>query len=214
MDLIIGTQIVAKGWHFPHLTLVGVVDADLGLAGGDLRAAERTLQLLHQVAGRAGRAEAPGRVLLQSFTPEHPVMRRADPATSTLSCAERQTSGAAGPAALRPAGGADRVGAEEEREVESVARDLGLAAPGGDGVEVLARRRRRWPCCAAATAVACWSKPAARRIYKARFQAGWRASKCLARCDFTWISTPTAFCDFSPLSQAVRRVASAANSLW
>ena len=56
VDLIIGTQIVAKGWHFPHLTLVGVVDADLGLAGGDLRAAERTVQLLHQVAGprRAG----------------------------------------------------------------------------------------------------------------------------------------------------------------
>ena len=75
VDLIIGTQIVAKGWHFPHLTLVGVVDADLGLAGGDLRAAERTVQLLHQVAGRAGRAEAPGRVLLQTFRPEHPVMQ-------------------------------------------------------------------------------------------------------------------------------------------
>ena len=74
IDLIIGTQIVAKGWHFPHLTLVGVVDADLGLAGGDLRASERTVQLLHQVAGRAGRAEAPGRVLLQTFSPEHPVM--------------------------------------------------------------------------------------------------------------------------------------------
>ncbi|NVN32126.1 primosomal protein N', partial [Endobacter medicaginis] len=72
VDLVIGTQIVAKGWHFPHLTLVGVVDADLGLSGGDLRAAERTVQLLHQVAGRAGRAEAPGRVLLQSWMPEHP----------------------------------------------------------------------------------------------------------------------------------------------
>ncbi len=62
MDLIIGTQIVAKGWHFPHLTLVGVVDADLGLAGGDLRAAERTVQLLHQVAGRAwaGGGAGPG----------------------------------------------------------------------------------------------------------------------------------------------------------
>ncbi len=56
VDLIIGTQIVAKGWHFPHLTLVAVVDADMGLSGGDLRAAERTVQLLHQVAGRAGRA--------------------------------------------------------------------------------------------------------------------------------------------------------------
>ncbi len=74
IDLVIGTQIVAKGWHFPHLTLVGVVDADLGLAGGDLRAGERSLQLLHQVGGRAGRAAAAGRVLLQSYAPEHPVI--------------------------------------------------------------------------------------------------------------------------------------------
>ncbi len=75
IDLLIGTQIVAKGHHFPHLTLVGVVDADLGLYGGDLRAAERTFQLLHQVAGRAGRAERPGRVLLQTAEPGHPVMQ-------------------------------------------------------------------------------------------------------------------------------------------
>ncbi|HEX2115548.1 MAG TPA: primosomal protein N' [Alphaproteobacteria bacterium] len=75
IDLLVGTQIVAKGHHFPMLTLVGVVDADLGLAGGDLRAAERTYQLLHQVAGRAGRAGRPGRVLLQTHMPEHPVMR-------------------------------------------------------------------------------------------------------------------------------------------
>ncbi len=74
-DLLIGTQIVAKGHHFPMLTLVGVVDADLGLGGGDLRAAERTYQLLHQVGGRAGRAERPGRVLLQTYMPEQPVMR-------------------------------------------------------------------------------------------------------------------------------------------
>jgi primosomal protein N' (replication factor Y) len=74
VDLIIGTQIIAKGHHFPHLTLVGVVDADLGLSGGDLRAAERTYQLLHQVAGRAGRAEKPGRVLIQSYDPTRPVM--------------------------------------------------------------------------------------------------------------------------------------------
>ncbi|MGH7060921.1 MAG: hypothetical protein ACREFH_11070, partial [Stellaceae bacterium] len=70
-----GTQIVAKGHHFPLLTLVGVVDADLGLTGGDLRAAERTYQLLHQVAGRAGRAERPGRALLQTYLPEQPVMQ-------------------------------------------------------------------------------------------------------------------------------------------
>jgi primosomal protein N' (replication factor Y) len=75
IDVLIGTQVVAKGHHFPLLTLVGVVDADLGLAGGDLRAAERTFQLLHQVAGRAGRAERPGEVFLQTYMPEHPVMR-------------------------------------------------------------------------------------------------------------------------------------------
>ncbi len=74
IDLLIGTQIIAKGHHFPLLTLVGVIDADLGLAGGDLRAAERTYQLLHQVAGRAGRAQLAGRVLLQTYMPEHPVM--------------------------------------------------------------------------------------------------------------------------------------------
>ena len=73
VDLIIGTQIIAKGYHFPLLTLVGVVDADLGLAGGDLRASERTFQLLYQVGGRAGRVAA-GRVLLQTFWPEHPVI--------------------------------------------------------------------------------------------------------------------------------------------
>ncbi|MFQ5956120.1 MAG: primosomal protein N', partial [Kiloniellales bacterium] len=75
IDILIGTQIVAKGHNFPMLTLVGVIDADLGLIGGDLRAAERTYQLLHQVAGRAGRAERPGRVIVQTADPEHPVMR-------------------------------------------------------------------------------------------------------------------------------------------
>ena len=74
-DLVIGTQLVAKGHHFPHLTLVGVVDADIGLANGDPRAAERTFQLLNQVAGRAGRGENPGRALLQTFQPDHPVLR-------------------------------------------------------------------------------------------------------------------------------------------
>ncbi len=74
-DLVIGTQLVAKGHHFPHLTLVGVVDADIGLANGDPRAAERTFQLLNQVAGRAGRGERPGRALLQTFQPDHPVLR-------------------------------------------------------------------------------------------------------------------------------------------
>ena len=75
IDLLIGTQIISKGYHFPYLTLVGVVDADLGLAGGDLRASERTYQLLYQVAGRAGRAERPGRVILQTYMPDHPVIQ-------------------------------------------------------------------------------------------------------------------------------------------
>ncbi|MEM6895745.1 MAG: primosomal protein N', partial [Pseudomonadota bacterium] len=74
-DIIIGTQLVAKGHNFPLLTLVGVIDADLGLQGSDLRAAERTFQLMRQVAGRAGRKERPGQALLQTFQPEHPVMR-------------------------------------------------------------------------------------------------------------------------------------------
>lgn len=75
VDIVIGTQVVAKGHNFPMLTLVGVVDADLGLENGDLRAGERTFQLLHQVSGRAGRAALPGRVMLQTYMPEHGVMR-------------------------------------------------------------------------------------------------------------------------------------------
>tara|TARA_R110002051_G_scaffold70726_7_gene127268 strand:- start:5143 stop:7335 length:2193 start_codon:yes stop_codon:yes gene_type:complete len=73
-DIIIGTQLVAKGHNFPNLTLVGVIDADLGLQGSDLRAAERTFQLMRQVAGRAGRAEVPGAAMLQTFQPEHAVI--------------------------------------------------------------------------------------------------------------------------------------------
>ncbi|WP_372835931.1 primosomal protein N' [Puniceibacterium confluentis] len=74
-DIIIGTQLVAKGHNFPLLTLVGVIDADLGLQGSDLRAAERTFQLMRQVAGRAGRAEKPGEAVMQTYQPEHPVIR-------------------------------------------------------------------------------------------------------------------------------------------
>jgi primosomal protein N' (replication factor Y) len=137
IDLIIGTQIVAKGWHFPHLTLVGVVDADLGLGGGDLRAAERTVQLLHQVAGRAGRAEAPGRVLLQTFSPEHPVMqalRQGDLAGFMASEAAQRRPGNWPPygrlAALI-------VSADTAAAADVAARDLGRAAPHGEGIIVL-----------------------------------------------------------------------------
>lgn len=75
IDVLVGTQIVAKGHNFPNLTLVGVVDADSGLQGGDLRAGERTYQLLSQVAGRAGRAERPGRALIQTYQPDNPAMQ-------------------------------------------------------------------------------------------------------------------------------------------
>lgn len=75
IDILVGTQVLAKGHHFPGLTLVGVVDADLGLSSWDLRAGERTHQLLNQVAGRAGRAERPGRVYLQTHDPSHPVLK-------------------------------------------------------------------------------------------------------------------------------------------
>lgn len=75
VDFIIGTQIVTKGYHFPMLTLVGVIDADLGMSGADPRAAERTWQQLEQVAGRAGRAEQAGRVLFQTYQPDHSVLQ-------------------------------------------------------------------------------------------------------------------------------------------
>jgi primosomal protein N' (replication factor Y) len=137
VDLIIGTQIVAKGWHFPHLTLVGVVDADLGLAGGDLRASERTVQLLHQVAGRAGRAEAPGRVLLQTFSPEHPVMQAL--VANDLETFLARESEARRPGHWPPYGrlAALIVSADEAAAADVAARDLGRAAPTGDGILVL-----------------------------------------------------------------------------
>lgn len=75
IDLLVGTQMVAKGHHFPRLTFVAVVDADVGLQGADLRAGERTFQLLHQLGGRAGRGEAPGKVLIQTTQPQHPIMK-------------------------------------------------------------------------------------------------------------------------------------------
>lgn len=75
VDIIIGTQMAAKGHHFPKLTLVGVVDADLGLAGGDLRAGERTFQMLSQVSGRAGRESIAGLAMLQTLEAENPVLQ-------------------------------------------------------------------------------------------------------------------------------------------
>jgi primosomal protein N' (replication factor Y) len=137
IDLVIGTQIVAKGWHFPHLTLVGVVDADLGLAGGDLRAAERTVQLLHQVAGRAGRAEAPGQVMLQTFSPEHPVMRTL--VAGDFAAFMAQEAAQRRPGNWPPYGrlAAVIVSADRAEDADVLARDIGRAAPRGDGIVVL-----------------------------------------------------------------------------
>jgi primosomal protein N' (replication factor Y) (superfamily II helicase) len=136
-DVLIGTQIVAKGHHFPMLTLVGVVDADLGLAGGDLRAAERTYQLLHQVGGRAGRAEHKGRVLIQTWMPDQPVMQ-------ALAAGERDRFLEAEAAARRQAGlppfgrlAALIVSAADPETADFTARALSRAAPQLPGVSVL-----------------------------------------------------------------------------
>jgi primosomal protein N' (replication factor Y) len=136
-DVLIGTQIVAKGHHFPMLTLVGVVDADLGLIGGDLRATERTYQLLHQVAGRAGRADRPGRVLLQTYMPEQPVMQ-------ALAAGDRDRFLEAEAAARREAGlppfgrlAALIVSAGDPEAADFASRALARAAPQLPGLAVL-----------------------------------------------------------------------------
>jgi primosomal protein N' (replication factor Y) len=136
-DVLIGTQIVAKGHHFPMLTLVGVVDADLGLGGGDLRAAERTYQLLHQVGGRAGRAARPGRVLLQTYMPEQPVMR-ALAANDRDRFLEAEAAARRG-AHLPPFGrlAALIVSAPDGEAADFAARALARAAPHMPGVTVL-----------------------------------------------------------------------------
>jgi primosomal protein N' (replication factor Y) (superfamily II helicase) len=136
-DVLIGTQIVAKGHHFPMLTLVGVVDADLGLGGGDLRAAERTYQLLHQVGGRAGRAERPGRVLLQTYMPEQPVMRAlaANDRDRFLEAEAKQRRDAHLPPFARMA--ALIVSAPDADAADFAARALARAAPHLPGVTVL-----------------------------------------------------------------------------
>jgi primosomal protein N' (replication factor Y) len=96
-DIVIGTQIVAKGHNFPLLTLVGVIDADLGLMGSDLRAAERTFQIVRQVAGRAGRGGQAGTALIQTHQPDHPVIRAIlsgqDEAFWAAEAAARQAAG-------------------------------------------------------------------------------------------------------------------------
>lgn len=152
IDILVATQAAAKGHNFPRLTLVGVVDADLGLRGGDLRAAERTYQLLAQATGRAGRADKPGRALLQTWTPEHPVLQALAAgdreAFVEAEMAEREA------ASLPPHGrlAALILSSENAMAVEKVARDLAEAIPNAERLEVygpadaplaLVRGRRR-----------------------------------------------------------------------
>ena len=115
IDIIIGTQIVAKGHHFPGLSLVGIVDGDLGLAqGADPRAGERTFQLLHQVTGRAGRTFARGRGFIQTHMPEHPVMAAIISGDrEAFLNREVEIAPARSASALRPTGGARRLGARQ-----------------------------------------------------------------------------------------------------
>jgi primosomal protein N' (replication factor Y) len=152
IDILVATQAAAKGHNFPDLTLVGVVDADLGLRGGDLRAAERTYQLLAQATGRAGRKDKPGRALLQTWAPEHAVMQAlAAQDRDTFveaEMAERELAGLPpfGRLAAVVLSGVDPV------QLEAFAQAMAQAAPNSAGVEVygpadaplsLVRGRRR-----------------------------------------------------------------------
>ena len=136
-DIVIGTQLVAKGHHFPKLNLVGIVDADLGLGNGDPRAGERTFQLLHQVVGRAGREEGRGVGLLQTHQPEHPVMK-------ALISGDREAFYSS-EIALREHSGYPPFGrlaslvitANDKHSAESYARSLAQAAPRDENVRVL-----------------------------------------------------------------------------
>ncbi len=137
IDVIVGTQLVTKGFHFPELTLVGVVDADLGLEGGDLRAAERTYSQVAQVAGRAGRGTKPGEVLIQTRHPEAPVI-------AALANGERDAFYAAETDARRDAGAppfgrwaAIIISSEDDKEAREAANRLGDTRPQRDDLYIL-----------------------------------------------------------------------------
>ena len=136
IDIVVGTQLVTKGYHFPNLTLVGVVDADLGLQGGDLRAAERSFAQICQVAGRAGRGEKPGRVLVQTREPGAPVIAALVSGDSeSFYRAETESRREAG---APPFGryAAIIVSCEDQSEAVETARLIGRAAPQVDGMHV------------------------------------------------------------------------------
>ncbi|MCA6237140.1 MAG: primosomal protein N' [Phenylobacterium sp.] len=152
IDILVATQAAAKGHNFPNLTLVGVIDADLGLRGGDLRAAERTFQLLAQATGRAGRRDRPGRALVQTWAPDHPVMQalRAQDRDAFVRTEldERELAG------LPPFGrlAAVVVSGRDPAALEAFVREAAAAAPNAEGVEIygpadaplaLVRGRRR-----------------------------------------------------------------------
>lgn len=136
IDIVIGTQLVTKGYHFPNLTLVGVIDADLGLQGGDLRAAERSFQQISQVSGRAGRGAKPGRVFVQTHEPNAPVIR-------ALVSGDAEAFYAAETEARREANAppfgrmaAIIVSSEDLREATNTAQAIAKSAPSVDGMEV------------------------------------------------------------------------------
>jgi primosomal protein N' (replication factor Y) len=136
IDIVVGTQLITKGYHFPNLTVVGVVDADLGLDGGDLRASERTFQQIMQVSGRAGRGEKPGHVYIQTHSPEAQVMQ-------ALISGDSAAFYAAETEARRDAGAppygryaAIIVSSEDKAAAEETARMIGRTAPRRDEMHV------------------------------------------------------------------------------
>lgn len=137
IDVLVGTQMMAKGHHFPNLTLVGVVDADIGLSGVDLRGCERTYQMLHQVSGRAGRADKPGKVLLQTFHPDHPVMQALESGDRDtfvqVEMSQREMQG------LPPYGrlAAIVISGKQEAVVEQTAVQLARSAPRDTEAQIL-----------------------------------------------------------------------------
>lgn len=137
IDIIIGTQIMAKGHDFPNITLVGVIDADAGLMNGDLRAAEQTYQVLHQVAGRCGRGQKKGKVYVQTYSPSHPVLEALANFNRdyfvSIELDNRQDG------VMPPFGrlAALIVSSKNSKEVEKVCRDLSKRIPVAEGIQVL-----------------------------------------------------------------------------
>ncbi len=135
IDIVIGTQLVTKGYHFPNLTLVGVIDADLGLQGGDLRAAERSFQQISQVSGRAGRGTKPGRVFVQTHDPNAPVIRALVSGNAEAFYAAETESRREANAPPFGRMAAIIVSSENLRDAEATAKAIARAAPKMDGMD-------------------------------------------------------------------------------